>query len=93
MKFLQLEALRKENAGLGKLLAELLCARFRNDLEARVLAEQWRLEYNHHRPHSSLGHRAPAAFAAGCIASASLTAQPQQYKAENVDNFLIACGA
>ena len=32
--------------------------------EARTLATQWRLEYNHRRPHSSLGHGTPAAFAA-----------------------------
>jgi len=37
--------------------------------EAEVLAEQWRLEYNHHRPHSSLGYRTPGEFAASCIPS------------------------
>jgi len=29
-------------------------------LEARVLIEDWRLEYNRVRPHSSLGYRPPA---------------------------------
>jgi len=29
-------------------------------LEAKVLSERWRLEYNHVRPHSSLGYRPPA---------------------------------
>ena len=33
-------------------------------LEARVLAQQWQEEYNHERPHSALGYRPPAAFAA-----------------------------
>ncbi len=28
--------------------------------EAKVLIEQWRREYNTHRPHSSLGYRPPA---------------------------------
>lgn len=28
--------------------------------EARILIEQWRWEYNHVRPHSSLGYRSPA---------------------------------
>jgi len=28
--------------------------------EAKILAEQWRYEYNHIRPHSSLGYRPPA---------------------------------
>ena len=29
-------------------------------LEAGVLIERWRREYNHVRPHSSLGYRPPA---------------------------------
>jgi putative transposase len=33
--------------------------------EARVLVAGWREDYNHRRPHSSLGMKAPAAFAAG----------------------------
>lgn len=33
--------------------------------EARVLTEDWREDYNHRRPHSSLGMLTPAAFAAG----------------------------
>ena len=28
--------------------------------EAKVLAERWRHEYNHIRPHSALGYRPPA---------------------------------
>jgi putative transposase len=32
--------------------------------EARVVIEDWRQDYNRHRPHSSLGMRAPAVFAA-----------------------------
>ena len=28
--------------------------------EAKVLIEWWRQEYNHKRPHSSLGYRPPA---------------------------------
>ena len=36
---------------------------FNTLLEAKVLAERWRREYNHIRPHSSLGykHSAPEA--------------------------------
>ena len=37
---------------------------FVNGHEAKQLIEQWRLEYNHERPHSSLGYLTPAAFAA-----------------------------
>ena len=32
-------------------------------LEAQVLIEDWRIEYNTKRPHSSLGWLAPAAYA------------------------------
>jgi putative transposase len=32
--------------------------------EAKVLAKEWRREYNHIRPHSSLGYRTPAEFGA-----------------------------
>lgn len=32
--------------------------------EAKMLSTQWRLEYNHRRPHSSLGYVAPAVFSA-----------------------------
>jgi putative transposase len=65
---------------------------FHSVREAKVLVESWRQEYNNHRPHSGLGYMTPAAFAAGCIPSASPTAQPQQYKTENVDNPLIVVG-
>lgn len=39
---------------------------FTSLLEARVLGAEWRRAYNQERPHSSLGYRTPAAFAAGC---------------------------
>ncbi|MBM4415300.1 MAG: IS3 family transposase [Chloroflexi bacterium] len=45
----------------GKLRDECLnLKRFDTLLEAQVLIERWRLEYNHRRPHSSLGYRPPA---------------------------------
>ena len=37
---------------------------FANLLEARVVIEDWRNDYNHHRPHRSLGGQTPAAYAA-----------------------------
>lgn len=37
---------------------------FADGREAQEVIEQWRQEYNHHRPHSSLGYTPPAAFAA-----------------------------
>jgi len=45
----------------GKLRDELLNREiFTTLIEARVLIEQWRKEYNQVRPHSSLGYRPPA---------------------------------
>jgi putative transposase len=37
--------------------------------EACVVVEDWREDYNHRRPHSALGRRTPAAFAAACNAA------------------------
>jgi putative transposase len=44
----------------GKLRDELLNREvFTTLMEAKILIEQWRKEYNHIRPHSSLGYRPP----------------------------------
>ena len=48
----------------GRLRDELLgVEQFDTLLEAQVLIEDWRIEYNTMRPHSSLGWLAPAAYA------------------------------
>ncbi len=60
--------------------------------EAKVIVEDWRMEYNHHRPHSSLRYKTPAEFAASCIASAPPTAPLQQCTTGQGDNPLIAGG-
>ena len=45
----------------GKLRDELLNREiFDTLLEAKILIKRWRDEYNHIRPHSSLGYRPPA---------------------------------
>ena len=50
----------------GRVRDELLAVELFSCLtEARVLIEDWRSDYNHHRPHSALGMMTPAAFAAG----------------------------
>jgi len=77
----------------GKLRDEILNREvFYSVKEAKVLVEDWRLEYNNRRPHSGLDYMTPAKFAASCIASASPTAQLQQYTPEQADNSLIECG-
>jgi len=40
--------------------------------EAQVVIEDWRQDYNQHRPHSSLGMLAPIAFAAQLVAAAEV---------------------
>ncbi len=37
---------------------------FADLLEAKVLVEDYRSHYNHHRPHSALGYKTPAEFVA-----------------------------
>jgi len=79
----------------GRLRDELLNReQFYSVKEAKVLAENWRLDYNHHRPHSGLKYQTPAAFAGACIASASACSgpAPQQYTIGKTENSLIACG-
>jgi putative transposase len=49
----------------GRVRDELLAVELFSCLaEAQVLIEDWRQDYNHHRPHSSLAMMTPAAFAA-----------------------------
>lgn len=68
--------------------SESFNSRFRDELldqelftsltESRVLVEQYRVEYNHLRPHSSLGYLAPAVYAAqqDALASPSVASAP-----------------
>ncbi len=48
----------------GRLRDELLAVeQFDTLLEAQVVIEDWRNDYNHHRPHSSLGWLSPSVYA------------------------------
>ncbi len=52
---------------IGRLGDELLKREaFASLLEAKVLVEEYRNHYNQERPHSALGYRTPAEFAASC---------------------------
>jgi putative transposase len=85
-------------------------SRFRDELldrelflslaDARWVVDRWRLDYNHHRPHSALEYQTPAAFAARCAASTpkltSATPQPtspfQQHSSYLTPDSLIQAG-
>src|SRR5262249_60205224 len=68
----------------GKLRDELLNRElFLSVPEARFVLDEWRLEYNHRRPHSGLNWQTPAAYAAalddrsaGVFPAASRVASP-----------------
>ena len=60
--------------------------------ESKVIVEGWRLEYNNHRPHSSLGYMTPAAFAASCNPPGSASLRLADCRTKNVGNSLIKVG-
>jgi putative transposase len=55
---------------------------------AKRLTRQWREDYNHHRPHSSLGYVTPTEFAARCPASAPASATPQPALQQHSGDYL-----
>ena len=60
----------------GKLRDECLNREiFRNTIEAQIVIENWREEYNRYRPHSSLGYLTPEEFAIRCRAGENSTPQ------------------
>lgn len=64
----------------GKFRAECLNENwFLSLADACDKIQQWRDDYNRHRPHSSLGNLTPMEFAESCIASGQPTADLQQY--------------
>ena len=52
---------------------------FLNIDELRYVADRWRMDYNHYRPHSSLDYMAPAAFAASCVGPDSAPLRQPQH--------------
>jgi putative transposase len=61
--------------------------------EACWVIDRWRLDYNHHRIHSSLDYQTPAAYAAGCVLPASATPQPPEHSRFTNPNPLTQPGA
>ena len=59
--------------------------------ELRYVVDRWRIDYNHYRPHSSLGYRSPAAFAASYVGPDSATLRQSQHN-EDVRHPLIEAG-
>ena len=55
--------------------------------ELRYVANRWRMDYNHYRPHSSLNYMAPAAFATKCLEQCSAVLRLAQDK-ENMCDIL-----
>jgi putative transposase len=61
----------------GKLRDELLNRElFLSLAEARYVLDEWRLDYNHRRPHSGIDWKTPAAFAAATLAGPPVGASP-----------------
>ena len=52
-------------------------------LEAQVPAKEWQRDYNDVRPHSALGYRTPAEYAAVCPRPDSATPPPGRGHTEN----------
>lgn len=68
----------------GKLRDELLnCEIFDTLMEAKILIEQWRQQYNQVRPHSSLGYKPPAPEAIMLSLPASATLRHEGIAATN----------
>jgi putative transposase len=64
----------------SRLRDELLATEvFESLAAARKLTQAWRDDYNHYRPHSSLGYVTPAEYAARCAASVRATPSLQQH--------------
>jgi len=78
----------------GRLRDECLNASwFLNLMDAKRKIENWRLEYNADRPHSSLAYRTPAEFAQVCSELTSrMAANPPDRPSTSVDGTAVLAG-
>jgi len=77
----------------GKLEDECLNGElFLSLAEARYVVDRWRVDYNHHRPHSRLDWMTPAAFSARCRGRAARPCVPADsathHPSEHMENAL-----
>jgi transposase InsO family protein len=73
----------------GKLRDELLDRElFLHIDEVRYIVDRWRMDYNHYRPHSSLGYMSPAAFAATCGSPGSATPHLPNHTYQSVETLI-----
>ena len=73
----------------GKLRDELLDGElFLHIDEVRYVVDRWRMDYNHYRPHSSLGYVSPVAFAATCGSSGSASPHPSSHTYQSVNTLM-----
>ena len=56
--------------------------------ELRYAVDRWRRDYNHYRPHSSLGYMSPAAFAATCGPPGSAPPRLPGHTSQDVDTLI-----
>ena len=78
----------------GTLRDELLNREiFLSFVEACWVIDRWRLDYNHHRIHSSLDYQTPAAYAKGYVLLASDAPQPPEHGRITNPNSLTQPGA
>jgi putative transposase len=61
--------------------------------KAYWVIDRWRLDYNHHRIHSSLDCQTPVAYAASCVNPDSATPQPPEHSLITNPNSLTHPGA
>jgi transposase InsO family protein len=56
--------------------------------ELRYVVDRWRMDYNHYRPHSSLGYMSPAAFSATCGSAGSASPHLPNHTHQSVDTLI-----
>lgn len=77
----------------GRLRDELLnVEEFESVREAKALGARWHRQYNQQRPHSALGYRTPAEFAAACVPAGSGALRLPEHTLEEEPVTLIAPG-